>query len=106
MAVTASARPERGLRAKGRGRRRGRTPFPAPRVAVGLGALAGSTGACTLRRDGDRLSGQATGLLDGAGATHLLLAMPEGGLALLAADAPGVTLRPRPSLDRLRPLAD
>ena len=76
------------------------------RVAVGLGALTGSTGVCTLRREGDWLSGGVSGLLDAAGATHLLLAVPDSGLALVAADAPGVTLRPRPSLDRLRPLAD
>ena len=76
------------------------------RIAVGLGALTGSTGVCTLRRDGDKVSGRATSLLDAAGATHLLLAVPGSALALLAADAPGVTLRPRPSLDRLRPLAD
>ena len=76
------------------------------RVAAGLGALTGSTGVCTLRRDGDRLSGTTTGLLDAAGATHLLLALPDRALALVAADAPGVTLQPRPSLDRLRPLAD
>ena len=76
------------------------------RVAIGLGAVTGSTGMCTLRRDGDRLSGSVSGLLDAAGATHLLLALPDGALALVAADAPGVTLNPRPSLDRLRPLAD
>jgi alkylation response protein AidB-like acyl-CoA dehydrogenase len=76
------------------------------RVAVGLGALTGSTSICTLRRDGDRLSGSATGLLDAGGATHLLLALPDGALALIAADAAGVALHPRPSLDRLRPLVD
>lgn len=76
------------------------------RLVVGLGALTGSTGTCTLRREGDRISGSATGLFDAAGATHLLLAMPDGLMALVAADAPGVTLRPRPSLDRLRPVAD
>ena len=44
------------------------------RVAVGLGALTGSTGAFSLQRDGDRLSGTATSLFDAGGATHLLLA--------------------------------
>lgn len=76
------------------------------RVAVGFGAIAGGTAEVALRRDGDRLSGRAAGLFDAAGATHLLLALPEGGLALLAVDAPGVALAPRPGLDRLRGLAD
>src|SRR3954471_1347949 len=40
------------------------------RVAVGLGVLAGSTGACALQRDGDRISGHVTGLLDAGDATH------------------------------------
>jgi alkylation response protein AidB-like acyl-CoA dehydrogenase len=47
-----------------------------------------------------------TGLLDGAAATHLLLALPEGGMALLPADAPGAVLARRPGLDRLRWLAE
>ena len=76
------------------------------RVAVGLGALTGSTGTCTLRRSGDRISGCVTGVLDAAGATHLLLALPDGSMAFVAAEHNGVTLRPSPSLDRLRPLAD
>ncbi|MBX9698511.1 MAG: hypothetical protein K2X74_03685, partial [Acetobacteraceae bacterium] len=45
--------------------------------------------------------------LDAAGATHLLVALPGGeALALLAADAPGVALTSRASVDRLRPLSD
>ncbi|NOG69583.1 acyl-CoA dehydrogenase family protein [Roseicella sp. DB1501] len=79
------------------------------RVAFALGALAGGTGSCTLRRDGERLSGEVAPLVEAGGATHALLALPRDGrgegLALLALDAPGVALRPRPGLDRLRPLA-
>jgi alkylation response protein AidB-like acyl-CoA dehydrogenase len=76
------------------------------RVAVGLGALTGTTGTCTLWREGERISGSITGVIEPACATHWLLALPEGGLALVAADAPEVRIRPRRSLDRLRPLAD
>ncbi|WP_431269011.1 acyl-CoA dehydrogenase family protein [Dankookia sp. P2] len=68
------------------------------RVAACLGALTGSTGAVTLRRDGNRISGNATALLEAAGATHLLLALPDGALTLVAADASGVALRPRRAL--------
>ncbi|MEN0074064.1 MAG: acyl-CoA dehydrogenase family protein [Paracraurococcus sp.] len=75
------------------------------RVAFALGALAGGTGSCTLRRDGERLSGEVSPLVEAGGATHALLALPGKGLALLALDAPGVALRSRPGLDRLRPLA-
>ncbi|RAI57239.1 acyl-CoA dehydrogenase family protein [Roseicella frigidaeris] len=75
------------------------------RVAFALGAIAGGTGPCTLRWDGERLSGEVAPLVEAAGATHALLALPAGGMALLALDAPGVALRPRPGLDRLRPLA-
>jgi hypothetical protein len=40
------------------------------------------------------------------GATHLLVAVPAVGMVLALADAPGVTLRLRRSVDRLRMLAD
>jgi alkylation response protein AidB-like acyl-CoA dehydrogenase len=76
------------------------------RATVALGALAGTTGNCSLRLAGGRLSGGITGALDAAGATHLLVAVPAGGMVLVTADAPGVTLRIRRSVDRLRLLAD
>ncbi len=77
------------------------------RVAVAMGALTGTTAACRLALEGGRLSGEIGGAADAAGATHLLVALPAGdGMALLPAEAPGVTLRPRRGVDRLRPLAD
>ena len=77
------------------------------RVAIAFAALTGTTGACGLRLQGGRLTGRVTGALDAVDATHLLVALPGGeALALLAADAPGVALAPRRSVDRLRPLAD
>jgi alkylation response protein AidB-like acyl-CoA dehydrogenase len=77
------------------------------RVAASLAALTGTTGTCALTLTGGRLSGEVTGALDGATATHLLVALPgDGGMALVAADAPGVHATPRRSVDRLRPLAD
>lgn len=82
------------------------------RVAVAFGALAGTTGRCALRLEEVRLTGQVTGAIGAAAATHLLVALPQGGdaggggMALLAADAPGLALTVRRSVDRLRPLAD
>ncbi len=76
------------------------------RTAVAFGTTAGTTGSCSLEFDGGHLSGEVTGALDAAGATHVLVAMPAGGMALVAADAPGSALRPRRSVDRLRTLAD
>ncbi|WP_135468686.1 acyl-CoA dehydrogenase family protein [Crenalkalicoccus roseus] len=76
------------------------------RVAAAFGALAGTTGRCALRLEHGRLSGEVAGALEAAEATHALVALPREGMALVALDAAGVTVRPRRSVDRLRPLAD
>ncbi len=76
------------------------------RIAVACGALAGSTGDANLALSDGRLSGHLSGLLDSGGASHALVFLPDGQAAILATDAAGVTLTPRPSLDRTRPLGD
>lgn len=74
------------------------------RVAVDFSALAGATGAAELRLDGSRLSGTVQNLLDPGAATHLLVALGDGRMALVAADAAGVALELRKTIDRTRPL--
>lgn len=74
------------------------------RVAVDFSALAGTTGAAALRLDGSRLSGTIQNLLDPGAATDLLVAFDDGRMALIAADAAGVTLELRKTVDRTRPL--
>jgi len=74
------------------------------RVAVDFSALAGTTGAAKLRLDGSRLSGTVQNLLDPGAATDLLLALGDGRMALVAADAAGVSLELRRTVDRTRPL--
>lgn len=76
------------------------------RIAVGFSGAVGQTGAATMTLDGDRLSGRLTGLLDGGGATHVMIYFADGRAALLPAEAKGVAVTLMPSLDRTRPLAD
>ncbi len=76
------------------------------RMAVACGALTGATGTAELTLSGHALSGQVTGVLDSGGATHVLVFLGDGQAAIVARDAGGVTLSPRPSLDRTRPLAE
>jgi alkylation response protein AidB-like acyl-CoA dehydrogenase len=67
-----------------------------PRIADGTAriavAFATLDGAPALERRGDRLSGRASGLIDPGGATHVLLVLAGGTLALAAADGPGVAV--------------
>jgi alkylation response protein AidB-like acyl-CoA dehydrogenase len=74
------------------------------RVGVAFAALGGGTAA--LRLEDGRLSGTVSGVLEAQDATHLLVAVSEDRLALVAADAPGVTLTHRRGIDRLRPPAE
>jgi alkylation response protein AidB-like acyl-CoA dehydrogenase len=76
------------------------------RFAVAFETLAGITGASKVERRGDRLSGRIQSGIDFAGATHLLLILDDGAIAVLPVDAPGVRLTLRPSLDRSRPLGE
>jgi alkylation response protein AidB-like acyl-CoA dehydrogenase len=75
------------------------------RFAVAFERLAGSTGASAVEQRGDRLSGRLDGVIDVAGATHLLAILGDGrAIALLALETPGVRVTLRPSLDRTRPV--
>jgi alkylation response protein AidB-like acyl-CoA dehydrogenase len=74
------------------------------RVAVCCGSFAGTSSAAAVRLAGQQLTGEAGGVLDGAGATHLLVFDAAGRPALVEAGAPGVRLTLEPTLDRTRPL--
>ena len=74
------------------------------RIATGFCGLAGTNETGTLAL-GNAISGRADGVIDAGGATHFLL-ISESGSALVAADAPGVSVRKRRTIDRTRPLAE
>jgi alkylation response protein AidB-like acyl-CoA dehydrogenase len=82
-----------------------------PRIAAGTARLAvavdrppGSTETRAIDRRRDRLSGRLDAVLDLAGATHVLAALADGTIAIVAVDDPGVRLSLGPSLDRTRPV--
>ena len=76
------------------------------RVAVGFAGLAGQTGSSSATLDGTRLSGGVSGVLDAGAATHFVVYLRDGGAALVASDAAGVSVTRHRSLDRTRPLVD
>jgi len=76
------------------------------RVAVGFASPIGQTGMAKLAFDGKRLSGRVQSVLDGGGATHVLVYLADDLPALAAVDAEGVRATLLPSLDRTRPLLD
>ena len=76
------------------------------RVAVGFAGHVGQTGAASGAFDGKRLSGRVQSMLDGGGATHMLVFLGDGRPVLAALDAKGVRAMVLPSLDRSRPLLD
>lgn len=75
------------------------------RVGVDFSTRAGVTGMADLQLSGRCLSGSTVASLDCAGATDLLIALPNGCFALAATDSPGISLTLRPTVDRARPLA-
>src|SRR5207253_2654563 len=76
------------------------------RVAVGFAGPVGQTGAAKATFDGERLSGRVQSVLDGGGATHVLVYLADGRPALVATDGDGVRATLVPTLDRTRPLLD
>jgi alkylation response protein AidB-like acyl-CoA dehydrogenase len=82
-----------------------------PRIAAGTARLAiavdgptGTTATRALDRRRDRLSGRLDIVLDLAGATHVLAALGDGAIGIVAVNDPGVRLSLGPSLDRTRPV--
>ncbi len=76
------------------------------RIAVAFAGLAGTAGAGDLRLDGPRLHGTVRGVMDAAGASHILTVADDGRMALLPVSSAGVEVSMRRSLDRTRALAD
>src|SRR3546814_16633242 len=76
------------------------------RIAVAFAGLSGTAGAGDMRLDGQSLSGEMRGAMDVAGATHILVVEADGGMAIVAADPPGVAVTLRRSPDRPPTLAD
>jgi len=76
------------------------------RLGVAFAAGPGQTGTAHARLDGDRLTGQITGALDGGKATHFVVYLPDGHAAIVAVGDKGVTAKMHRSLDRTRPLTD
>ncbi len=76
------------------------------RIAVGFAGATGQTGAARVALDGGRLSGRVQSVLDGGGATHVMVYLADGRAVLTAVDGEGVKAALPPSLDRTRPLLD
>jgi alkylation response protein AidB-like acyl-CoA dehydrogenase len=76
------------------------------RFAVAFPSLAGQTGAATAQFSDGRLTGHITGVADAGAATHILIYLPDGHAAVVAADAAGVSTCVRRSIDRTRPVAE
>ena len=76
------------------------------RVGMAFAGWGGQTGKASVTLDGDRLSGAVHGALDAGGATHLMVVLPDGRMALADARGSGVTSAVRKSLDMTRPVAD
>lgn len=76
------------------------------RVGVVFAAGAGHTGEASAKLEGDRISGRLTGALDCGAATHVLALLPDGRSALVDANASGIVIDQRRSLDRTRPISN
>ncbi|MEZ5818079.1 MAG: acyl-CoA dehydrogenase family protein [Hyphomicrobiaceae bacterium] len=76
------------------------------RVAVAFAADTGQTGVANVSLDDGKLTGRVDSVLDAAGATHVLVILPDGRAALAEVSGKGVTCALKPTLDRTRPLAD
>ena len=76
------------------------------RIGMAFAGWGGQTGKANVTLDGDTLSGAVHGALDAGGATHLMVVLPDGRMALADARGSGVTSTLRKSLDTTRPVAD
>jgi alkylation response protein AidB-like acyl-CoA dehydrogenase len=78
----------------------------AARIAVGFASPVGQTGTAGATFDVKGLTGRVQSVLDGGGATHVLVYLADGRPVLAALDGDGVRAAPVKSLDRTRPLVD
>jgi alkylation response protein AidB-like acyl-CoA dehydrogenase len=76
------------------------------RIALGFASPIGQTGVAKATCEGNRLSGRVQSVLDGAGATHIMVHLADGRPALVAIEAEGVRADRVASLDATRPLLD
>ena len=76
------------------------------RIALGFSSAIGQTGVGEVACVNNRLSGRVQTVLDGAGATHVLVYLADGRPALTAVGAEGVRTTAVASLDATRPLLD
>ncbi|MGE0700515.1 MAG: acyl-CoA dehydrogenase family protein [Hyphomicrobiaceae bacterium] len=76
------------------------------RIAVAFAGGTGQTGTAEARIESGHITGRIEGVLDAAGATHVLMLGRDGRAALTAIDAPGVAVDVKPTLDRTRPVAE
>lgn len=76
------------------------------RVGMAFAGWGGQTGKASVTLVGDKLSGAVDGALDAGGATHLIVVLPDGRMALADARGSGVTSTLRKSLDMTRPVTD
>jgi alkylation response protein AidB-like acyl-CoA dehydrogenase len=76
------------------------------RIAVGFASPIGQTGAAMATCEGGRLSGRLQSVLDGGGATHVLVYLADGRAALADTGKQGVRANLVSTLDRTRPLLD
>ena len=74
------------------------------RVGIAFPGRSGQTGKNDVRLDGDRLTGEVHGAIDGGGATHVIVYLPDGRAVLTGASDSGVTATVRKSLDPTRPV--
>jgi alkylation response protein AidB-like acyl-CoA dehydrogenase len=76
------------------------------RTAVAFAGWTGQTGKASVTLDGDKLSGAVHGALDAGAATHLIVVLADGRMALVGAKDVGVAMTMRKSLDPTRPVTD
>lgn len=76
------------------------------RFAVAFAGHAGQTGSTAVTGGDSVLNGKISAVMDAGTATHVLVYLPDGHAAVVAADEPGVSSHMYRSLDRTRPTTD
>lgn len=76
------------------------------RFAVAIAGLAGQTGSARVSLRDAHLSGRIDAVIDAGKATHLLVYLTDGCAAVIDANADGIAVTMRRSVDRTRPVTD